>query len=142
MSHDQINYIATLHDSGYRMTTQRQVILDAICAADEHAPITKILFHARQIDPQLDPSTVYRAVALFVELGLVLVAMDEQGEKRYEVAKPHPHHHLHCRNCGQTLTLDSKLTDAYFRELESIHGYQIDMDHLFIEGLCPGCKRS
>lgn len=139
MSHNQLNYIEELHAAGYRVTAQRQAVLDAVCAAGDHAPIEKIILHARKLDSGLNASTVYRAVALFVQVGLVLVAIDG-STKVYEVAKTQPHHYLRCRSCGRMVTLHEETTSGFFEGLAVTYGYKIDMDHLVIDGLCQNCQ--
>ena len=37
MSHQKIDLADLLHQKGYRMTAQRQMVLDAVCEADGHA---------------------------------------------------------------------------------------------------------
>ena len=37
MSHESVNLAALLRREGYRMTMQRQVVLDAVCEAGGHA---------------------------------------------------------------------------------------------------------
>lgn len=139
MSHNQLNYLQELHAAGYRVTAQRQAVLDAVCEAGSHAPIEKIILHARRLDPSLNASTVYRALAVFVETGLVLVAMDH-GRKVYEVANTQPHHHLRCRVCGSMVTLNAATTSGFFEQLTANYAYKIDMDHLVIDGICKECQ--
>ena len=140
MSHSKLDYLHTLHQAGYRNTAQRQTVLDAVCNAGSHAPIGAIIQEARQLDPKLDQSTVYRALSLFVELGLVLSGMDENGERIYEIAGEQPHHHLVCRKCGATTTIAAEISELFFNELAAAHGYRVDMDHLIVYGGCPACR--
>ncbi|MCW5874182.1 MAG: transcriptional repressor [Anaerolineales bacterium] len=139
MSHNQLNYLEELHAAGYRVTSQRQAVLDAVCAAGSHAPIEKILLHVSKLDPSLNASTVYRSLAVFVETGLVVMAMD-QGRKVYEIANTQPHHHLRCRVCGSMVTLNAATTSSFFEQLASSYAYKIDMDHLVIDGICKSCQ--
>lgn len=140
MSHTKLDYLNTLHQAGYRNTAQRQTVLDAVCNAGPHSPIGPIIQEARQLDPQLDQSTVYRALSLFVELGLVLSAMDENGERIYEIAREEPHHHLVCRKCGRTATIAPEISELFFNELAAAHDYRVDMDHLIVYGECASCR--
>jgi hypothetical protein len=80
--------------AGHRATRQRALILDAVCAGGGHTTLGEVYARVRRADRTVDRSTVYRALHLFVELGIVLAADTGAGETVYEVAKPQPHHHL------------------------------------------------
>lgn len=141
MSHSRLNYLDALHSHGHRMTAQRKVVLDAVCAAGPHASLGQIMYLAKRSDASLSASTVYRALALFTELDLVLVAGLEQGEKRYEIAMTEPHHHLRCRNCGQVLTLNSELVGPFFDSIGHTYNFVVAMDHLILQGICENCSK-
>src|SRR5262245_9187430 len=101
MTHFDIDYVSIIHNAGHRVTPQRLLILDAVCEGGGHTTLGEIYARARVVDPSLDRSTLYRTLKFFVELGLVVAADMGDGETYYEIAKPHPHHHLVCRRCGK-----------------------------------------
>jgi Fe2+ or Zn2+ uptake regulation protein len=140
MSHEKIDYIAVLHQHGHRMTPQRQAILDGLCAVGEHASFNQIFYQARQLDAFLDPSTVYRALELFVDLGLVVSAKNMVGEEVYEIAHTSPHHHAICRECGLEIKIDNAIVRQFFNQVQTKHDLIIDMDHLIVYGHCPQCQ--
>ena len=86
-------------------------------------------------------STVYRALRLYVDLGLIVAADTGDGEIYYEVAKLSPHHHLVCRHCGgrQAEIGDAALA-AMFDEVLAQHDFLVETDHLVLFGLCPACR--
>ena len=84
---------------------------------------------------------MYRALDLFVDLGLVVSAATAEGETVYEIARPEPHHHLLCRGCGREQEIDHNTVAQLFAVVEQRHGFHTDMDHLVLVGLCAECQR-
>lgn len=141
MTHDSLQWEQVLWNAGHRVTRQRAHILDAVCAAEGHTTLSEIYLRLHKVDPSIDRSTVYRALRLFVELGLVLVAETGGGETYYEVAKLTPHHHLVCRSCGGEWDIGASALQTVFDDVFRQHGFQVETDHLVLFGNCASCRR-
>jgi Fur family ferric uptake transcriptional regulator len=140
MTHDLLHWENVLWNAGHRVTRQRALILDAVCAGDGHTPFGEIYTRVRKADRSIDRSTVYRALHLFVELGLVVPADTGGVESYYEVAKPQPHHHLICRQCGSEQEIGDAALQAMFSEVSLRYGFQVATDHLVLFGYCAACR--
>jgi Fur family transcriptional regulator, ferric uptake regulator len=140
MTHNELSWEETLWAAGHRVTRQRSMVLDAVCAAGGHTAFGDIYLRVKKIDGSIDRSTVYRALRLFVELGLVLPADTGDEESYYEVARPQPHHHLVCRQCGNEWEIDGTALQAMFGEIERRHSFEVATDHLVLFGLCATCR--
>jgi Fur family ferric uptake transcriptional regulator len=140
MSHESIDVSEILHTSGFRVTPQRLIILDAVCQGNGHTRIGDICSRTSRMDPSIDRSTVYRALSLFQQVGLVLSSEIDTGEKVYEIAESQSHYHLTCRECGQTELVDQNLTRPFIEMLEELYGFTISADHHVIFGMCTDCK--
>ncbi len=141
MSHTTLDLAAALHDRGARLTPQRQIILDALCALGGHVTVAELYERVRADYPAIDRSTVYRALAFFVELGLVAAA-DIGGATVYEIAPRQgecDHHHLVCRDCGGVLHVPGVVFDALARQLAADHGFAADLSALTVHGRCREC---
>jgi Fe2+ or Zn2+ uptake regulation protein len=139
MTHDMLRWEETLWDAGYRVTRQRALVLDAVCDGDGHTSFGDIYLRVHQRDAAVDRSTVYRALRLFVELGLVLPADTGGEETFYEVAKPQAHHHLVCRHCGGQWEIGDAPLQTMFQEITRQHGFHVVTDHLVLFGACAAC---
>ena len=139
MTHDSLQWERVLWDAGYRVTRQRAHILDTVCAAEGHTTLGEIYLRLQKVDPSIDRSTVYRALRLFVDLGLVLVAETGGSETYYEVARLTPHHHLICRSCGGEWNIEASTFEAMFEDVFRQHGFQVETDHLVLFGNCANC---
>lgn len=141
MSHHTLNYAALMHDRGFRVTPQRQLILDAICDSDGHTTPEEIYERVRATAPAVNRATVYRNLDFLCEMRLV-VAAQIGGHMLYEIAANTPHHHLVCRKCNKVERLSHEALKSFFAKIEREQQFKIDMDHLALFGLCRKCQRS
>ena len=141
MSHQKIDYVDIMRSNGFRVTSQRLLILDAICEGQGHTTLGQIYVRVRQKDRSIDRSTLYRTLDFFVELGLVVSADTGIGEKVYEIAQVDPHHHLVCKKCGQESEIDHVIMQKSLRVIEEEYHFAISMDHVVLFGLCQGCQQ-
>lgn len=140
MTHNQLNWEERLWDAGHRVTQQRALILDAVCAGGGHTTLGEVYARVRRRNRALDRSTVYRALDLFVQLGLVVTADTGKGETTYEIARPRPHHHLVCRACGREWEIDDAALGAMAAEIAARHNFAVSTDHLVLFGTCAACR--
>lgn len=142
MTHNQSDWQEVLWAAGHRVTRQRAHILDAVCAGDGHTTLGEVYTRARRADRTLDRSTVYRALDLFVKLGVVVAADTGKGETTYEIARAQPHHHLVCRRCGHEQEVDDAALRTMFAEIDARHGFAVNTDHLVLFGVCASCREA
>ena len=62
---------AHLASQGLRRTKQREVIVEAAFATDDHFKAEELLEKARKLDSTVSRATVYRTLTLLVECGLL-----------------------------------------------------------------------
>jgi len=139
MSHDHWDYATLLRERGFRVTPQRQLILDAICAGDGHTTPEEIHERVRAWTPHVNRATVYRNLDFLCDMRLV-VAVQIGGRWYYEIAGETPHHHLVCRRCNRMVQIDHLTVKSLFDRVERERHFTIDMDHLALFGLCAKCR--
>ena len=128
---------ATLKAKGYRLTPQRQLVLDAVAGLGHGTP-DEICAEVQRSAPAVNLSTVYRTLELLEELGLVTHAHLGHGAPTYHSAGG-DHLHLVCRVCGAVTETDVELADALVGRLAEQHGFETDVAHFAIYGRCQGC---
>jgi Fur family transcriptional regulator, ferric uptake regulator len=88
--------------------------------------------------PGVNPSTIYRTLALLEEVGVLQHSHVEAGAEYHRAEEAH-HVHLTCRNCGQ----DDELSIDEANRLQGLirrhHGFVADLTHFAITGLCRDC---
>ncbi|MEE1789166.1 Fur family transcriptional regulator [Streptomyces sp. SP17BM10] len=129
---------ADLRERGYRLTPQRQLVLEAVDSLD-HATPDEILNHVRQTASGINISTIYRTLELLEELGLVSHAHLGHGAPTYHLAGRHHHLHLVCRDCDQVTETDTEIAEPLIESLRARHGFDTDLKHFAIFGRCADC---
>ena len=139
MSH-HTGLVESVRKRGYRMTPQREMILDAI--HDEgHITADDIFQRVRAKSPAVNLATVYRTLELLKELDIVTAIDTGDGCVHYELAGGQPHHHLVCEGCGRTLELDCDVLLPLEDELCKRYGFTVNFNHLALFGTCPRCQK-
>jgi Fur family ferric uptake transcriptional regulator len=127
---------------GGRMTSQRQIILDVIAGSHEHLTADDITARAQRLDRSINPSTVYRTLALLKERGLLKSRYYDQDNHR-EVFEPAPdteHYHFTCTRCGKVIEFESKHVPALRAQLQDEFGVEVQTACLCLTGLCDQCR--
>ena len=74
------------------------------------------------------------------DLGLVTENNLGDGILRYHsMAKGH-HHHLVCRACGVSTDIGEEVLSSLAEELRQDYGFEADLRHLAVFGLCRFCQ--
>jgi Fur family transcriptional regulator, ferric uptake regulator len=129
-----------LRQRGYRLTPQRQLVLEAVGSL-EHATPDGILCEVRKTASGVNISTVYRTLELLEELGLVSHAHLGHGAPTYHLADRHDHMHLVCRDCDAVTEAGVELAVSLREGLRARFGFETDMKHFAIFGRCQDCAR-
>src|SRR5579859_7980858 len=129
----------TLRASGYRVTPQRQLVLEAVTKL-EHATPEEIYAEVKQTVVGVNVSTVYRTLELLEQIGLVTHTHLGHGAHRYHLAADAQHVHLVCRDCDGITELDSAAVGPLVTALDSQYGFETDVGHLTVLGTCADCR--
>jgi len=129
----------TLRAGGYRVTPQRQLVLEAVTRL-EHATPEEIYAAVRQTAVGINLSTIYRTLELLEQIGLVTHAHLGHGAHRYHLAANAQHVHLVCLRCDAIIQLDPAAVGSLVTELDREHGFQTNVGHLTVFGTCAQCR--
>ena len=129
-----------LRSRGYRVTPQRQLVLEAV-AALEHGTPDEICAEVQRTAKGVNISTIYRTLELLEELGLVKHAHVGHGPPNYHLATEADHVHLRCRGCGKVEDVPPAVADGLVQALESGYGFETDVHHLTVFGRCRECRK-
>lgn len=132
--------IAALRERGLRMTPQRRAIVAEVMRTKGHISPTSLARKVQGDMPGVNASTIYRTLTLLEELG-VLAHAHLEGGAEYHRAEEAGHVHLTCSNCGAEDDLSIEEAGALVRLIEQHHGFQPDLTHFAIGGLCAACRR-
>ena len=129
---------AELRARGYRLTPQRQLVLEAVAELG-HATPEDISVAVRKTASGVNISTVYRTLELLEELGLVQHAHLSHGAPTYSMSGDHDHVHLVCRNCGAIEEASTDLIQDVVTRLAQDRNFSVDVGHVALFGRCGAC---
>lgn len=136
MAHaDEADWRERLRQKGYRLTPQRELILEAVERLG-HATPDEVLAEVRRHSSAVNTSTVYRTLEVLEELGLVRHAHLHDRAPTYHSTSEHEHFHLVCRNCHRVISVDPAVLQPVTERLEADHGFTVDIGHLTVFGTC------
>jgi Fur family ferric uptake transcriptional regulator len=127
-----------LNARGLRLTASRRAVVDEALAGDEPFSVAEM---QRRL-PQLGRATIFRAIRLLVELGLLCRVLLEDGTPRYRASAAAHHHHLVCTGCGSVEDFADCDLDAVSVALAGRTNYDIQGHRLELFGLCPTCQEA
>jgi Fur family ferric uptake transcriptional regulator len=133
--------IETLRQRGYRVTPQRQMIVEVIADSGRHMTVEEV-FAAIQVRTRaVNIATVYRVLDLLVAEGLASRADLGDGRLVYATRRHGPHLHLVCRRCGRVIETDGCQIEPLGKELQERYGFAADLQHICLSGLCADCRQ-
>jgi len=139
MTHESEDLRAKLRGSGYRLTPQRELILDAVDTLG-HATPDEVLAEVRKSSSALNISTVYRTLEVLEQLGLVRHAHLSDRAPTYHSIRDHEHFHLVCRNCHKVISVGPDVLRPLLASLDTDFGFTADVGHLPVFGTCKECS--
>jgi Fur family ferric uptake transcriptional regulator len=135
---------AHLASSGLRRTKQREVIVEAAFATDDHFNAEELLEKTRKLDRTISRATIYRTLQLLVECGLLREVDFGRDQTYYDpnfLDKPQ-HNHLICLDCDRVVEFEDDnaalLHDCITRRL----GFHPQMKSMRIEAHCDELART
>jgi Fur family transcriptional regulator, ferric uptake regulator len=131
----------TLRASGYRVTPQRQLVLEAVTKL-EHATPEEIFADIHQTARGVNVSTVYRTLELLEQVGLVTHTHLGHGAPVYHLAAEAQHVHLVCRDCEKVIQVDPAAVGSLVTALDDEFGFETDVGHLTVFGRCADCRKN
>jgi Fur family ferric uptake transcriptional regulator len=127
-----------LRARGYRLTPQRQLVLDAVRRLGHSTP-DALATEVQRTAPSVNITTIYRTLELLEQLGLVRHTHLDHGAPTYHPAEDE-HLHLVCRGCGDVVEESTELVTDVVRRLAEQREFAVDVGHITIFGTCGRCR--
>lgn len=128
-----------LREQGFRITPQRQLVLEAVENLGHGTP-DEILVEVQRTATGVNLSTVYRTLEVLEDVGLVTHAHIGHGPPTYHSVDEHVHIHLVCDRCAKVLSVPAQVAREFVDRLEGDYGFRTDISHVSVHGLCDACK--
>ena len=122
-----------------KLTRQRSVVLEVVCAEDVHPTAAEVFQEARKKMPGISFATVYNSLRYLKEAGLVREITFGNGASRFD-SETDRHDHAICSVCGALVDFDLPGTVALTRAAARASRFQAESVHLTLYGRCPKCR--
>jgi Fur family ferric uptake transcriptional regulator len=132
----------TLSRSGHHRGGARDVVIDLL--AEQHCALSaqEIEDRLREQGRRVGRASVYRALDLLVDNGLINRLEVGQGMARYEPVHPggEHHHHLVCDRCGRLVAFDDPALERAIDDLGTRLGMRVTEHEVLLRGECERCE--
>jgi Fur family peroxide stress response transcriptional regulator len=132
--------VEDLRRKGYRLTPQRQAIVQALLDAEGTHPSAQEIYE--RVSPQfpmITLATIYNTLQVLEDMGVVTPLGFPGASTRYETAEG-PHINLLCLRCGRIDDLPLDDLPELQQKVAADSGYLIRGAHLEYRGYCPTCR--
>jgi Fe2+ or Zn2+ uptake regulation protein len=139
---DTTPWTTALDEAGYFVTEPRRAVAQMVAERDGHFTANELVGEAKRSRLGVGRATVFRALELFEQLGLVERLDLPNGEHAYVVCQRAHHHHVICTRCGRSAEVGDLGVQSIAAEVESETGFSLDSHRIELFGLCPTCRQS
>ena len=132
-----------LRVQGGRLTAQRRLLFAILDSLGEHPTAEELFLLAREQDPDLNLSTVYRTLRWLEAENLVSARVfnEERRQERFDPALPSEHHHFMCTRCSNVIEFDSHLFESIKSQFQELNGARVNTGSIVLYGLCAECRK-
>ena len=120
---------------GLRMTEQRRVVARVLEDSKDHPDVEELYGRASAVDPNISIATVYRAVKLFEEAGILDRLEFGDGRARYEDAERDHHDHLIDLTSGEVVEFVDEEIERLQERIAARLGYELRGHRLELYGV-------
>lgn len=129
------NIIQRCGQNGLRMTEQRRIVAQVLEISNDHPDVEELYARASKLDPRISIATVYRAVKLFEESGILEKVEFGDGRARYEDADRDHHDHLIDMQSGEVIEFIDPDIEALQEKIARRLGYRLKGHRLELYGV-------
>jgi Fe2+ or Zn2+ uptake regulation protein len=127
-------------DLPFRMTRQRQIILQELRKVNVHPSADEIYSVVRGVLPHISLGTVYRNLEILSEKRYV-EKLEFGGQRRFD-GNMEKHYHLQCLGCGSIEDIPQNMVESFELSPEKIRQYRVLGYRLLFQGVCDECNLS
>lgn len=133
--------LEVLHDSGFRVTNQRKLILEAIAhQVGWHVHPKDVYSYVQQKDDTIGLATVYRTLKMLEDMDLLnkiyMMGKQDTTPKDHGV-----HYHLVCLKCGSIKDINDDTLLKISKQVRGEYGFEPTQVKLSVYGMCEECRR-
>ena len=130
-----------MEGSGRKTGGAREAVIELLAAEDCCLTAQEIARELDRRDREVGLASVYRALDLLSELGLVARLDTGEGPSRFERVTPDGEHHHHavCDSCGSLTPFEDDQLERAIERLGNRLDLRVSGHDVVLRGLCPRC---
>ena len=126
-----------LATSGFRFTSQRRCVYDALLGKRDHPTADEVFMRAKKAMPEISHATVYNCLDALVQCGLARQVSLERGATRF-CPNMEEHCHYYCDECGEVFDV---ALQADSTQMPRPKGFKVDHYDIAVHGVCADCAK-
>jgi Fur family transcriptional regulator, ferric uptake regulator len=133
--------LEALGEAGYRRGGARTAVVEALARHDCAVTALELEDELRRGKLAVGRASVYRALELLEELGLVQRFEAARGIASYERVNLNGHHHHHaiCRRCGRMEPFENRDLERAIEQVSGQVPFEVAEHDVVLRGLCERC---
>lgn len=139
----QSEFYSIFKEKGYRLTTQRKIVLEILIEyKEDHLSVKEIFDKVKEVYPHIGMATIYRTILLFKKMGIVQSVFLNDDYMRYQLKDPeekHFHHHLVCEYCGAVFDIQDDLLELLEEQAFVQKVFTVTNHRVLLLGRCKEC---
>lgn len=134
--------LATLGEAGYRRGGARTAVVGALARHDCAVTALELERELGRRKVNVGRASIYRALEVLEELGLVQRFEVERGIASYERVNlsGHHHHHAICRRCGRMEPFEDRGLERAIAHVSDSVPFDVAEHDVVLRGLCERCS--
>lgn len=135
---------ATLAARGHRAGGARTAVIELLGAEGGCCNAEDVARDLRAQGRRVGTASVYRALAVLADAGLVQKVAVPGSPTRFELvhAGGEHHHHAVCERCGKTVPFSDEELEAAVQAVSDRVPFRIDSHDVTLHGTCEACARA
>jgi Fur family transcriptional regulator, ferric uptake regulator len=130
-----------LSETVKRNTWQKKAVKHALSEAIGFVSAQQLHLVLKNHGSSIGLATVYRALGELVASKEADSLQSGDGEYLYRACGEGHHHHLICRNCGETVEIEAQKVESWADEMAKSHGFSNPTHTIDIFGICLACQK-
>ncbi len=132
--------IAKLREKGYKVTPQRLAVFEFILSREDHPTADQIHKEVKKKYPTMSLATVYQALHLLTDMGLLQELGFTDRSSRYD-PNIMPHVNIICLRCGEIYDYEVESVRKMWSQLVAELGFKPVRQRFDIYRYCDKCRK-
>lgn len=134
--------LAELGRSGYRAGGARRAVIESLAVDGGCVDAEQLATRLRNEGKSAGTASIYRALGLLTELGLLQKVALAGAPVRFELVHPDGshHHHFVCNRCGRTVAFTDDALERAITDLSRRSAFDVSSHEITLHGTCEACR--